>query len=55
MEEFTENLMPNIDLSDIENLSNREFMKKYGDRAFSWRGKAVIARNLKLIQRSPVQ
>lgn len=32
-----------------EYISNREFKKKYSDRAFSWRGKAVIDRNLSIL------
>lgn len=51
MEEFKENLQYNISLADIENMSGREFMRVYKDRAFSWRGKKVIERNLKIIGR----
>ena len=29
-----------------EGLSNKEFMNKYKDRAFSWRGAGVIRRNI---------
>ncbi len=50
MEEFTKDLIDNINLSDLESLSNREFMKKYKNRAFSWRGKGVLERNIKLIE-----
>lgn len=50
MKEFTKDLIDNINLSDLENLSNREFMKKYKSRAFSWRGKGVLERNIKLIE-----
>lgn len=34
--------------ADLEGLSNRTFRAKYGDRAFAWRGPAVLRRNLKL-------
>lgn len=44
--EFKENLI--IDLEFEESLSNKEFKKIYGERAFSWRGKAVLERNLKI-------
>lgn len=50
MEEFTKDLIDNINLSDLESLSNREFMKKYKNRAFSWRGKGVLERNINLIE-----
>ena len=46
LEEFKTDLITKLKISDIENLSNREFKEKYGDRAFSWRGKQVILRNL---------
>lgn len=45
--EFKENIISSLGISDIEKLSNKEFKEKYGDRAFSWRGKNVILRNLK--------
>lgn len=47
--EFKENTLSTLAISDIENLSNKEFKEKYGDRAFSWRGKSVILRNLKIL------
>ncbi|MDO5707559.1 MAG: tRNA epoxyqueuosine(34) reductase QueG [Andreesenia angusta] len=34
-----------IDLEDIIFISNKEFKRKYGDKAFSWRGKNIIRRN----------
>ncbi len=44
--QFTDDLI--TDIKSIE-CSNREFKKMYADRAFSWRGKGVIERNLKII------
>jgi len=49
MQEFTEDIIGSLYIEDIENLSNKEFMKKYGERAFSWRGKGVLERNLKIL------
>ena len=49
MKEFTEDMIDFLTKEDIENLSNKEFMRKYKDRAFSWRGRNVLLRNLKLI------
>ncbi len=48
MAEFTKNLKRSISARELEPLSNREFMRKYKNRAFSWRGKNVLLRNLKL-------
>ena len=45
--EFNEKLIDNLYLEDIKNLSNKEFKNKFGNRAFSWRGKALLERNLK--------
>lgn len=45
--EFRENLI--TDLKIDETLSNKEFKQIYGDRAFSWRGKKVLERNLKIV------
>ena len=50
MKEFTEDLIHSLTKEDIENLSNKEFMRKYKNRAFSWRGKSVLLRNLKLVK-----
>ena len=44
--EFKENLILCI---KNEYLSNKEFREKYSDRAFAWRGKAVIDRNLSIL------
>ncbi len=44
--EFSENLITNINELFM---SNREFKKMYSDRAFSWRGKCVLERNLSII------
>lgn len=48
MQEFSEDLIDSISLGDIEHLSNREFLNKYKNRAFSWRGKSVLVRNIKI-------
>ena len=37
---------------DLEGLSNRTFRAKYGDRAFAWRGPAVLRRNLEIQSKS---
>lgn len=44
--EFRENLLPSLTLEELEGLSNRAFRRKYGDRAFAWRGIGPLVRNL---------
>lgn len=51
IKDFNENLLYNIRLEEIVSMSNRNFKKNYGDRNFSWRGKNIILRNLKLIEK----
>jgi len=50
LDEFKKDLIHSLGKSDLEELSGREFMKKYKDRAFSWRGKGVLERNLTIIE-----
>ena len=45
IKEFYENKEPKLKKEEILNMSNKEFLKKYGDFSFSWRGKATILRN----------
>jgi len=49
IKEFRENLTYNIDCEELKQMSNKEFIRRYGDRAFSWRGKAILIRNHQLI------
>ena len=49
MQEFMGDRISHLALSDIEDLSNSEFKKRYGQYAFSWRGKGVLLRNLKIL------
>ncbi|WP_024620213.1 tRNA epoxyqueuosine(34) reductase QueG [Metaclostridioides mangenotii] len=49
IDEFNNNLIVNLNRGDISELSNREFKRKYGDRAFSWRGKGIIIRNMDIL------
>ena len=50
MKEFTENRINYLSAEDIENLSNKEFLSKYKNRAFSWRGKNVLLRNIDILE-----
>ncbi len=47
--EFSKNRICNISSEDMEGLTNKTFKEKYGDRAFAWRGKAVLERNINII------
>jgi len=49
IEEFLQELTFRLEYEELKNMSNREFMKKYHDRAFAWRGKAVLVRNHEII------
>ncbi|HHV96123.1 MAG TPA: tRNA epoxyqueuosine(34) reductase QueG [Clostridiaceae bacterium] len=49
MDEFKVNLKPYIEYEELLHLSNKEFLKKYGNRAYSWRGKSILMRNYEII------
>ena len=45
---FRDDLLDRLSPEDLEGLTNRQFRAQYGDRAFSWRGPAVLRRNFAL-------
>lgn len=47
--EFKENLMPTLTYEEVVTISNKEFMRRYGKRAFSWRGRKLIVRNFEYL------
>ena len=49
IDEFRKNRIINLEIS--EEISNKEFKKMYGNRAFSWHGKGVLIRNQKILQK----
>lgn len=49
IEEFSNDLITLLDVN--ENISNKEFKRKYKERAFSWRGKFPILRNQKILRK----
>ena len=49
IEEFTTNLITNLSEEEINSISNKEFKRRYNDRAFSWRGRNIIKRNMDII------
>lgn len=50
IKEFNENVLYRIDYEELSLISNSEFMRRYRDRSFSWRGKGVLKRNYEIIQ-----
>ncbi len=43
---FRENLL--LDITDIDSLSQKEFKRKYNEYALAYKGKSIIARNIKI-------
>lgn len=44
-------LMRSLEEEDLKDLSGKAFMRNYGNRSFSWRGKKIIERNMKVFQK----
>lgn len=53
--EFMEDRIDSLSLGDLEGLSRKQFLEKYPDRAFTWRGPAVLRRNLMLMEERPAK
>lgn len=49
IQEFKETILYSLDYQELSQISNKEFMRRYHDRAFSWRGKGVLQRNHDII------
>lgn len=49
IEDFKISLLGKLDEEEIEEISNKEFKRRYGNRAFSWRGRKIIKRNMDII------
>lgn len=39
-------ILPRITVADVESLTDRQFRERFSQRAFAWRGKATMLRNL---------
>jgi epoxyqueuosine reductase QueG len=50
IDEFRDDLINVLEIDG--SISNKEFGRKYGNRAFAWRGKAPVIRNLKILSES---
>ncbi len=46
--EFRDHLLDSLTQAELEGLSNKAFQRKYGNRAFAWRGIGPLARNLRI-------
>ena len=53
IERFKDDIILKLDNKEIDEISNKEFKRRYGNRAFSWRGKNVIKRNIDIILKKP--
>lgn len=53
IQEFMNNIINRLEYDEISDISNKEFKRRYGDRAFSWRGKNIIKRNIELLNKKP--
>lgn len=51
IKEFRENHLYDIKPEELQVLSERQFKKNYGNRAFAWRGKKVLLRNMQCIDK----
>ncbi len=49
IEQFLNGRITHLAPEDVSPLTNKTFKERYGDRAFAWRGKGVLERNLKII------
>lgn len=47
--EFTQHIKSYLEYEELKSISNKEFMRRYKNRAFSWRGKSVLQRNYEIL------
>jgi len=55
LKDFRQNLKYKLEYEELKQISNKEFLRRYRDRAFSWRGREVLMRNYKLINELPAE
>lgn len=48
--EFRQHLLTFLPRNQLESLSNKEFQQHFGNRAFSWRGKKILLRNMDILE-----
>ncbi|MBP2626525.1 MAG: hypothetical protein H6Q68_1236 [Firmicutes bacterium] len=49
MTEFRENIISELSYEELSTISNKEFKRRYDNRAFSWRGRKLIVRNFEYL------
>jgi len=47
--EFHHNILWELNYEELSTISNKEFKRRYGNRAFSWRGRKLIVRNFEYL------
>jgi len=52
---FREQLVKTLTADDLAHHTNRSFREAYGDRAFAWRGPAVLRRNLAILSEPQIE
>lgn len=50
IKEFKENIKRTLEYEELKKISNKEFIRRYKDRSFAWRGKAMLVRNFEIIR-----
>ncbi|WP_288863877.1 epoxyqueuosine reductase [uncultured Megasphaera sp.] len=50
IKEFHQSRIAYLKKSDLQKLSNRQFQQLYKNRAFSWRGKGILIRNIQYLE-----
>lgn len=48
--EFQENIIYRLNYEELVDISNKEFIRRYGNRAFGWRGRKLLVRNFEYLQ-----
>lgn len=48
--EFMTDVVQKLDYDELKLLSNKDFSRRYGNHAFSWRGKKILMRNLEYMK-----
>ena len=49
LEEFRQNIISELNYEELLTISNKEFKRRYGSRAFSWRGRKLLVRNFEYL------
>jgi len=50
--EFRENIISAVNYEELLTISNKEFKRRYGNRAFAWRGRKLLVRNFEYLSQT---